>query len=361
MGRHERHAVARVVHHGSAFSGGTEVVVRKLGLRVAVGGSELQAVLKEERTHRGFHTTTAAAAGIDHHAAHTARGEAGQLLVARLHVERGEVELEGLAEQVEVRAELVAPGVLGLIVKRLEVGNGRRVAVEHGVHALDGPLLLVGGKVGDAVDGFYREVLHGQHHHAAEHRLAEVGIALDVVATRTVALGHAEVDITQIAGQRIAQGSLGKYLPAVVRERTAERRVGGEVGVERHRRSHAHAEMVRDGRCRSRSQVEPAVVVVETQAQGERQTGQQQVFDRQKALPEVQEADNLNHAYQEPQVHYTENGLHKNILRADTGQPKEYIAGHSPKKIHPANPQEEFLSNPACQVKILLAVGEEKA
>ena len=93
----------------------------------------------------------------------------------------------------------------------------------------------------------------------------------------------------------------------------------------------------------------------------EQQTGQQQVFDRQKALLEVHEADNLNHAYQEPQVHYTENGLHKNILRADTGQPKEYIAGHSPKKIHPANPQEEFLSNLACQVKILLAVGEEKA
>ena len=46
---------------------------------------------------------------------------------------------------------------------------------------------------------------------------AETDRRLDRLLTGRLT-GYAEVDITPIAGQRIAQRTLGKYLPAVVRE-----------------------------------------------------------------------------------------------------------------------------------------------
>ena len=182
--------------------GGAQVVVGEGGSGVAVGGAELEAFVEEDGAEGGFDSQTTASSGIDHDAAQAGGGETGQLLVTCLHIEGGEVELEGFSCQIVMDACFVAPGVFGFIVEGADFGGGGDEFVEFGAHASDDGLFAGIGE-GEAVDGGCAIGFYFLHHGTLEGALAQLGVGLDVIASSAIAFGNGGVDVAQAVGQLI--------------------------------------------------------------------------------------------------------------------------------------------------------------
>ena len=102
----------------------------------AVVDRPCEAVVEGLATQTGLNAAAAAPAGVGHHAPEAvAAGHDGQLLVAHLHVEGGQVEQHLAAEEVQVGAHFIVPAGLGGVGDGVLDGFVGLGVVLHGVVA----------------------------------------------------------------------------------------------------------------------------------------------------------------------------------------------------------------------------------
>ncbi len=245
MLRHEGHVVV-LVADGSITDGGAHRVgvVVEAGRGESIGQRPREALIGRNAAQARLQATGVALGSIGHHAAETisARHD-GDLLVAYLHIERGEVELQARVEQVEMGAKLIVPGGLGLI------GDGLGDAVV-------GRCVMV-----DADVAWLAEIARG----GLELTLKDVREHLDIVASGTIALGKERIDVACLA-KVVGQSDLRQKLVEMVALVVGERRT--------HRRSHLLAHDAGGDIDRSTGLVvDGHVAVVVAEAEGGRQAG----------------------------------------------------------------------------------------
>lgn len=125
---------------------------------------------------RCLDATTVTFSGVHHHSAEAISScHHRELLVAHLHIESAQVEVETVAEEVQVSAQLVVPrslwfigdGVVDVVV--IIVGMRYVIVATHG-------LLTIGVQLG----------------------LQDVAEHLDVVTTCSIALAHGGIDVALV-------------------------------------------------------------------------------------------------------------------------------------------------------------------
>ena len=118
--------------------------------------------------------------------------------------------------QVQMGSHLIVPRLFGLEAQVGGLRFGRHILTDGLAHGCNGLVLDGLRHTGNGRYGCLAQVGHAAHQVARQSRLCQIGILLNVVATRAVALAHAGVHVAQSLGQVILQGKLGQQLPVVV-------------------------------------------------------------------------------------------------------------------------------------------------